>query len=121
MKAENFALRDAVRHVACPNCGGPANLAEMSYEEQQLRIENARLREEVPTNCTRKTIFFFLRSCFLGFVYTSRASIERVAPHFYLGFSDNLESWLPPYASLGFILRVLRNLKFVLVASRSLV
>lgn len=47
LKAENFALRDAVRHVSCPNCGGPANLAEMSFEEQQLRIENVRLREEI--------------------------------------------------------------------------
>ncbi|MCO5587226.1 hypothetical protein L7F22_041173 [Adiantum nelumboides] len=47
LKAENFALRDAVRNVSCPNCGGPANLAEMSFEEQQLRIENVRLREEI--------------------------------------------------------------------------
>lgn len=47
LKAENFALRDAVRNVSCPSCGGPANLAEMSFEEQQLRIENVRLREEI--------------------------------------------------------------------------
>ncbi|MCO5587915.1 hypothetical protein L7F22_041867 [Adiantum nelumboides] len=47
LKAENYALRDAVRHVSCPNCGGPATLAEMSFEEQQLRIENVRLREEI--------------------------------------------------------------------------
>ena len=47
LKAENFALRDAVRNVACPSCGGPADLAQMSYEEQQLRIENSRLRGEV--------------------------------------------------------------------------
>lgn len=47
LKAENFALRDAVRNVSCPNCGGPANLAEMSFDEQQLRIENVRLREEI--------------------------------------------------------------------------
>ena len=47
LKAENFALRDAVRNLSCPNCGGPANIAEMSFDEQQLRIENVRLREEV--------------------------------------------------------------------------
>lgn len=47
LKAENYALRDAVRHVSCPSCGGPATLAEMSFEEQQLRIENVRLREEI--------------------------------------------------------------------------
>ncbi|MCO5577089.1 hypothetical protein L7F22_030911 [Adiantum nelumboides] len=47
LKVENFALRDAVRNVSCPSCGGPATLAEMSYDEQQLRIENMRLREEI--------------------------------------------------------------------------
>ncbi|KAH7366500.1 hypothetical protein KP509_18G081400 [Ceratopteris richardii] len=47
LKLENFALRDAVRNVSCPSCGGPATLAEMSYDEQQLRIENMRLREEI--------------------------------------------------------------------------
>eukprot|EP00250_Pteridium_aquilinum_P016242 c23020_g1_i1 orf=781-3153(-) len=47
LKVENFALRDAVRNVSCPSCGGPATLAEMSYDEQQLRLENLRLREEI--------------------------------------------------------------------------
>ncbi|KAH7366495.1 hypothetical protein KP509_18G081200 [Ceratopteris richardii] len=47
LKLENFTLRDAVRNVSCPSCGGPATLAEMSYDEQQLRIENMRLREEI--------------------------------------------------------------------------
>ncbi|KAH7297113.1 hypothetical protein KP509_26G054200 [Ceratopteris richardii] len=47
LKMENFALRDAVRNVSCPNCGGPATIAEMSYDEQKLRIENSRLREEI--------------------------------------------------------------------------
>lgn len=47
LKGENFALRDAVRNVTCPSCGGPATLAEMSFDEQQLRIENVRLREEI--------------------------------------------------------------------------
>ncbi|MCO5577087.1 hypothetical protein L7F22_030909 [Adiantum nelumboides] len=47
LKVENFALRDAVRNVSCPSCAGPATLAEMSYDEQQLRIENMRLREEI--------------------------------------------------------------------------
>eukprot|EP00249_Psilotum_nudum_P037059 c9377_g1_i1 orf=796-3156(+) len=47
LKAENFALRDAIRNVSCPSCGGPANLAEMSFDEQQLRIENVKLRDEI--------------------------------------------------------------------------
>ncbi|MCO5564600.1 hypothetical protein L7F22_018265 [Adiantum nelumboides] len=47
LRAENLALRDAMANVSCPNCGGPANLTDVSFDEQQLRIENVRLREEV--------------------------------------------------------------------------
>ncbi|XP_072963292.1 homeobox-leucine zipper protein ROC3 [Typha angustifolia] len=47
LKNENFRLQAAIRNVVCPNCGGPAILGEMSFEEQHLRIENARLKEEL--------------------------------------------------------------------------
>lgn len=47
LKLENMALREAIRSVVCSSCGGSANLPDMSFEEQQLRSENAKLREEV--------------------------------------------------------------------------
>ncbi|KAJ6416395.1 hypothetical protein OIU84_002283 [Salix udensis] len=55
LKEENEKLRmennryrqEALRSASCPNCGGPAALGEMSFDEQHLRIENARLREEI--------------------------------------------------------------------------
>ncbi|KAI5076470.1 hypothetical protein GOP47_0008535 [Adiantum capillus-veneris] len=47
LRAENLALRDAMANVSCPNCGGPATLTDVSFDEQQLRIENVRLREEI--------------------------------------------------------------------------
>ncbi|KAL5724731.1 hypothetical protein ACHQM5_007954 [Ranunculus cassubicifolius] len=47
LKNENFRLQAALRSIDCPNCGGPAALREMSYDEQHLRIENARLKEEL--------------------------------------------------------------------------
>ncbi|KAH7278564.1 hypothetical protein KP509_38G046700 [Ceratopteris richardii] len=47
LRAENLALRDAIANVSCPNCGGPATLTDASFDEQQLRIENVRLREEI--------------------------------------------------------------------------
>ncbi|KAG6477811.1 homeobox-leucine zipper protein ROC3-like isoform X1 [Zingiber officinale] len=47
LKNENFRLQSAIRNVVCPNCGGPAILGEMSFDEQQLRIENARLKDEL--------------------------------------------------------------------------
>lgn len=51
MKNENFRLQAAIRNVVCPNCGGPAVLGEMSFDEQHLRIENARLKDEVRACC----------------------------------------------------------------------
>uniref|UniRef100_A0A0D9XMU9 Homeobox domain-containing protein n=1 Tax=Leersia perrieri TaxID=77586 RepID=A0A0D9XMU9_9ORYZ len=47
LKSDNFRLQAAIRNVVCPNCGHAAVLGEMSFEEQQLRIENARLKDEL--------------------------------------------------------------------------
>ncbi|GFZ15515.1 homeobox-7 [Actinidia rufa] len=51
LKNENYRLQAALRSILCPNCGGPAMLGEMGYDEQQLRIENARLKEEFERVC----------------------------------------------------------------------
>lgn len=47
LRADNMRYKEALGNATCPNCGGPAAIGEMSFDEQQLRIENARLREEV--------------------------------------------------------------------------
>ncbi|RRT64610.1 hypothetical protein B296_00009438 [Ensete ventricosum] len=47
LKNDNFRLHAAIRNVVCPSCGGPAILNEMSFDEQQLRMENARLKDEL--------------------------------------------------------------------------
>ncbi|XP_077234288.1 homeobox-7 [Tasmannia lanceolata] len=47
LKNENFRLQAAMRNLICPSCGGPAMLGEMSYDEQHLRLENARLKDEL--------------------------------------------------------------------------
>ncbi|XP_057777731.1 homeobox-leucine zipper protein HDG5 isoform X1 [Salvia miltiorrhiza] len=51
LKTENYRLQATLRNIVCPNCGGPAVLGEMGYDEQQLRIENARLKEEFERVC----------------------------------------------------------------------
>ncbi|XP_057978403.1 homeobox-leucine zipper protein ROC3 [Malania oleifera] len=51
LKSENYRLQAALRNIICPNCGGPALLGEISFEEQQLRLENARLKEELERVC----------------------------------------------------------------------
>lgn len=47
LRLDNMRYREALSSISCPNCGGPATLGELSFDEQQLRIENAKLREEV--------------------------------------------------------------------------
>lgn len=47
LRAENHRYKEALSNATCPNCGGPAALGEMSFDEQHLRIENVRLKEEV--------------------------------------------------------------------------
>ncbi|KAL1567731.1 Homeobox-leucine zipper protein MERISTEM L1 [Salvia divinorum] len=47
LRAENIRYKEALRNAACPSCGGPASVGEMSFDEQHLRIENVRLREEI--------------------------------------------------------------------------
>ncbi|KAM7506229.1 hypothetical protein LguiB_005133 [Lonicera macranthoides] len=47
LRAENARYKEALATAACPSCGGPAAIGEMSFDEQHLRIENARLRDEI--------------------------------------------------------------------------
>lgn len=48
LKTDNFRLQAALRNVVCPTCGHPgAVLADVPYEEQTLRVENARLKDEL--------------------------------------------------------------------------
>ncbi|KAK9120520.1 hypothetical protein Syun_018137 [Stephania yunnanensis] len=47
LKNDNFRLQAALRNIVCPNCGGSAILGEICFDEQHLRLENARLKEEL--------------------------------------------------------------------------
>ncbi|XP_075473717.1 homeobox-leucine zipper protein ANTHOCYANINLESS 2-like [Primulina tabacum] len=52
LRAENMSMREMMRNPICTNCGGPAIIGEISLEEQHLRIENARLKDELDRVCT---------------------------------------------------------------------
>ncbi|PIA31967.1 hypothetical protein AQUCO_04700083v1 [Aquilegia coerulea] len=47
LRAENMRYKEALAGASCPTCGGPTVVDEMSFDEQNLRMENARLREEI--------------------------------------------------------------------------
>lgn len=46
-----MSIREAMRNPICTNCGGPAMIGDISLEEQHLRIENARLKDELDRVC----------------------------------------------------------------------
>ncbi|CAM8981406.1 unnamed protein product [Rhodiola kirilowii] len=73
LRAENMSIRDAMRNPMCTNCGGPAIIGDVSIEEQQLRIENARLKDELDRVCG-------LASKFLGRPVSSLASTSMTMP-----------------------------------------
>ena len=49
LRDENKAMRETINKSCCPNCGMATTSKEgsMTTEEQQLRIENAKLKAEV--------------------------------------------------------------------------
>uniref|UniRef100_A0A1J3F9G5 Homeobox-leucine zipper protein ANTHOCYANINLESS 2 n=1 Tax=Noccaea caerulescens TaxID=107243 RepID=A0A1J3F9G5_NOCCA len=51
LRADNMSIRDAMRNPICTSCGGPAMLGDVSLEEHHLRIENARLKDELDRVC----------------------------------------------------------------------
>ncbi|KAL3628947.1 Homeobox-leucine zipper protein hdg11 [Castilleja foliolosa] len=47
IRCENIAIREALKNVICPSCGGPPVSEDPYFDEQKLRIENAQLKEEL--------------------------------------------------------------------------
>ncbi|KAJ4827228.1 hypothetical protein Tsubulata_034570 [Turnera subulata] len=67
LRAENELLKQNVTDPVCNNCGGPVMPGPVSIEQQQLRIENARLKDELGRVCA-------LANKFLGRPIASSAS-----------------------------------------------
>lgn len=67
LRAENELLKQNMSDPICNNCGGPVVPVPVSYEQQQLRIENSRLKDELGRVCA-------LANKFLGRPLTSSAS-----------------------------------------------
>lgn len=53
IRCENIAIREALKNVICPSCGGPPIGEDSYFDEQKLRVENAQLKEEVVCDVSR--------------------------------------------------------------------
>lgn len=55
LQEENRSIREAIKKACCPKCGYATESKDalMTVEEQQLRLENARLRAEVQESSVR--------------------------------------------------------------------
>ncbi|KAG8043385.1 hypothetical protein GUJ93_ZPchr0458g22375 [Zizania palustris] len=67
LRTDNMTIWEAMRNPMCASCGGGAVLGEVSLEEQHLRIENARLKDELDRVCA-------LAGKFLGWPISSISS-----------------------------------------------
>ncbi|XP_020221720.1 homeobox-leucine zipper protein ROC5 [Cajanus cajan] len=67
LRAENSVMKEALANPICNSCGGPAIPGQISLEEHQTRIENARLKDELNRICA-------LANKFLGRPLSSMAS-----------------------------------------------
>ncbi|GMI99485.1 homeodomain GLABROUS 11, HOMEODOMAIN GLABROUS 11, ENHANCED DROUGHT TOLERANCE 1 [Hibiscus trionum] len=47
IRCENIAIREALKNVICPSCGGPPVTEDSFFDDQKLRMENAQLKEEL--------------------------------------------------------------------------
>ncbi|XP_027186738.1 homeobox-leucine zipper protein HDG1-like isoform X2 [Cicer arietinum] len=74
LRAENSVMKEAMANPICSNCGGPAIPGQISMEEHQIRIENARLKEELTRVCT-------LANKFLGRPLSALANMALPSPN----------------------------------------
>ncbi|XP_028806242.1 homeobox-leucine zipper protein ANTHOCYANINLESS 2 [Neltuma alba] len=79
LRAENSMIKEAMSNPMCNRCGGPAIPGQISFEDHHLRIENARLKDELNRICS-------LANKFLGRPLSSLASPTAV-----LGSNSGLE------------------------------
>nr|XP_043613752.1 homeobox-leucine zipper protein HDG11-like [Erigeron canadensis] len=47
IRCENIVIREALKKLVCPTCGGPPIGEDCYFDEQKLRFENAQLKEEL--------------------------------------------------------------------------
>ncbi|KAM3369190.1 hypothetical protein ACQJBY_017227 [Aegilops geniculata] len=81
LRAENLSLRVAMAHPVCGGCGGPvpAMLEESpSLEEENLRVQNATLKNELSRFCALASAFLGRSISFAAPQTTPGSPVERI-------------------------------------------
>lgn len=47
LSTENTIMKEVLSHGLCTNCGNSMELGQLAFEGNDLRVENAKLRDEV--------------------------------------------------------------------------
>lgn len=81
LRAENLSLRVAMAHPVCGGCGGPvpAMLDESpSLEEEDLRVQNATLKNELSRLCALASVFLGRSISYVAAPPTPGSPAERI-------------------------------------------
>ncbi|XP_047314949.1 homeobox-leucine zipper protein ANTHOCYANINLESS 2-like [Impatiens glandulifera] len=91
LRAENMTIREAMRTPNCNNCGGgAAMIGDHSLEEQHLRIENARIKEELDRVCALAGKFIGRPiSSMPGSLLSNSGSFNGLNPDFGVGINNS--------------------------------
>ncbi|KAJ8634737.1 hypothetical protein MRB53_009004 [Persea americana] len=78
LRMENMRYKEALSSMMCHTCSGPITIGETTYNEEQLRLENTRLREEIQRiSATSKNVGKqMLPECSRAPLVPSHASLE---------------------------------------------
>ncbi|XP_044325514.1 homeobox-leucine zipper protein ROC4 isoform X1 [Triticum aestivum] len=80
LRAENLSLREAMTHPVCGGCGGPfpAMLDESPSLEEDLRVQNATLKNELSRFCALASVFLGRSISFVAAPPTPGSPVERI-------------------------------------------
>ncbi|GFP79534.1 homeobox-leucine zipper protein roc7 [Phtheirospermum japonicum] len=69
LRAENMRLTEALSNATCPACGCMASIGDVTLDDRHLRMENARLRDEVMHYSHKLFLIFVYIQIYITFIF----------------------------------------------------
>ncbi|TVU04306.1 hypothetical protein EJB05_50122 [Eragrostis curvula] len=101
IRCENITMKEALKNIVCPNCGGPP-IGEDFFDEQKLRMENARLKEELDRVSS-------ITSKYLGRPFTQMPPMPSMSVSGSLDLSNKWVDFFPGIVSMAHTVDILVN------------